>query len=176
ARRQVGAVACDGRRHDAHAEPVVVALQRDLVVVDERPDFLRNQVAQAEVLEDCLLRFAVDAPVVTVGLCDADFSTVERSDQFLDALGVHRTARRISAARTHSSSVGTSAMRQYPSPAAPKKEPGETISPCSSSPAAKASELSRPGTSSHRYIVAELPATRMPFSRNTANRVSRLRR
>src|SRR5207244_8364674 len=109
------------------------------------------------------LRLAVDTPLVAVRLGHAHLAAVERRNQLLDPLCVHSTASRIAAARRHSSSVGTSAIRQYPSPAAPKNEPGDTISPCSSRRAANCSELCSPGTSSQRYIVATLPATRMPF-------------
>src|SRR5205807_7260019 len=97
---------------DAYAELLVVALEGNLVVVDERPDLLRFHVAQAEVLEDRLRRFVVHPPVAVVGLRHAQLTAVEPGDHLLDALGVHSTSSRISAARLHSSSVGTSPSRQ----------------------------------------------------------------
>ena len=47
--------------------------------------------------------------------------------------------------------------------------------PCSSSRSANASEVSPAGTSSQRYIVASLPATRMPFRSKRSSRSARLR-
>ena len=46
------AVARDGRRDDADAELLVAGLERDLVVVLERPDLARLHPARAEVVED----------------------------------------------------------------------------------------------------------------------------
>jgi hypothetical protein len=106
--REVGAVARDGRRHDADAELLVVLLQRDLVVVLERADLLRLHPARAEVREDRLLCVAVHAPVAVDGLGHTDLAAVERGDRLVD---VHSTSSRIDAARSHSSSVGTNAIR-----------------------------------------------------------------
>src|SRR5205823_5785532 len=157
--REVRAVARRRRRDDAHPELLVAALERDLVVVLERPDLPRLQLTEPEVLENRALGLLVHAPVAVDRLCDPRLAAVERRDQLLDALRcevAHSTRSKILAARTHSASVGTSASRQYPSPDGPKNVPGETISPCSSRRSASPSELSPSGTSSQRYIVASL--------------------
>ena len=106
--RQVGAVAGDCRRHDAHAELVVPRLEWNLVVVLERTDLARLHVPRAEVVEDRRLGVAVHDPVVAARLRDAHLAPVERGDRLL---GRHNTRSRISAARSHSSCVGTSAKR-----------------------------------------------------------------
>ena len=81
-------------------------------MVGEWADLLGFHLPQAEILEDRLLRFAVDPPAVAVRLRDADVPAVEAGDDLLDPLGVQRISSRIDAARRHSSSVGTSASRQ----------------------------------------------------------------
>ncbi len=80
-RREVRAVARGRRRDDAHAERLVARLERDLVVVLERPDLARLHLPQAEVVEDRRLHVAVDAPVVAVRLGDAHLAAVERGDR-----------------------------------------------------------------------------------------------
>ena len=87
----------------------MVVLERNLVEIFERPDLDRLDLPQPEVLEDRGLCLLVDPPVVADLLRDADFATIERGDRFLD---VHQaTSRKISAARSHSSNVGTRAKR-----------------------------------------------------------------
>jgi hypothetical protein len=81
-------------------------------VVFKRAHFLRLHLPRAEVLENRLLRLGVHPPVVPVGLGDPQLTAVERGDQLLDTLGVHKTSSRILAARPHSASLGTSASRQ----------------------------------------------------------------
>ena len=81
-------------------------------MVLERPDFLRRHLSQAEVLEDGLLRLRIHAPVAAVGLGNPQLAAIECGDHLLDTFCVHRTSSRISAARWHSASVGTSASRQ----------------------------------------------------------------
>src|SRR5437868_6183399 len=83
-----------------HRERLVARLERDLVVVLERPDLARLHLPLAEVREDRLLHVAVDAPVVALRLRDAELTPVERRNRLC---GRHR---RISAARSHSASVG----------------------------------------------------------------------
>ena len=62
-----------------------------------------------EVVEDRRLDVAVDAPVVAVGLGDANLAAVESRD---DRFGVaHSAFSMIAAARSHSACVGTSANR-----------------------------------------------------------------
>src|SRR3954452_1256707 len=178
-RREKRAVARRRRGDDPDAELLIAVLQRDLVVVLERADLTRLQLAEAEVLENRALGFLVHAPAAVDGLRDARLAAIESCDHLLDPLGGelgHNTRSRISAARSHSASVGTSASRQYPSPDGPKNVPGETIRPSSSSRVASSSELSPAGTSSQRYIVAALPATRTPLRDSAGRRTSRLRR
>ena len=50
--REERPVARDGRRDDAHAELLVARLERDLVVVLERPDLARLHLLRPEVVED----------------------------------------------------------------------------------------------------------------------------
>ena len=107
AAREERAVARDRRRDDADAELLVARLERDLVVVLERPDLARLHLARAEVVEDRRLHVLVDDPVVTGRLGDADLAAVERGDRLV---GRHSAASRIAAARSHSSWVGTSAI------------------------------------------------------------------
>ena len=91
------------------------------------PDCHRLDLPEPEVEEDRLLRPLVHAPAVRAGLGDPQRSAVEEGYCFLDRAGVelatlpqsvdrlpqaaHSTSSRISAARAHSSSVGTSAYR-----------------------------------------------------------------
>ncbi len=83
-------------------------------MVLERAELLRLHPAQAEVLEDRLLGLHVHAPAAVGRLRHPRLAAVERRDDRLDPVGRerHRASPRISAARRHSSSVGTSAMRQ----------------------------------------------------------------
>jgi hypothetical protein len=86
-------------------------LERDLVVILERADLAQLHPAQAEIRVDRRLRFGVDAPVVAVWLGDAELAAIERGDELLDPVGrklVYSTSSRIRAARTQSSSAGTS--------------------------------------------------------------------
>jgi len=69
----------------------------------------RLDLPHPEVLEDRSLRLLVYAPVAVYLLGDAHLTAIERRDHALDVH--HDTSRRISAARLHSSSVGTSAKR-----------------------------------------------------------------
>ena len=105
------AVAGDARRDDPDAVRRHL-LQRDLVLEGERADRHRLDLAQAEVLEDRLLRLDVDDPVVAVRRGDAALAAVERRDDLERELGRHSTRSRISTARAHSSSEGTSATRK----------------------------------------------------------------
>jgi hypothetical protein len=86
----------------------VVALERDLVEVLERPDLHRLELPHAEVLEDRGLRLLVHVPLAVPLLGDANLAAVERGDRLVD---VHGNSPMIVAARSHSSSVGTSAKR-----------------------------------------------------------------
>ncbi len=79
-------------------------------MVGERAHLLRLQPANAEVVEDRRLDVGVHLPVVAVGLGDAKLTAVERRDG-LDWIECHRTSRRMAAARSHCSWVGTSAKR-----------------------------------------------------------------
>src|SRR5262249_29213443 len=142
-----------------------------LVVVLERPDLVRLHVAQAEVVEDRRLRLRIDAPAVAVGLGDPELAAVEGGDRLL---GRHSARSRIAAARSHSSSVGTSARRMYPSPLGPKNEPGATRTPCSRRRRAKVSD--GPSTANQRKKLALPPAKRSPLRSSTGSRMSRLRR
>src|SRR5207237_407668 len=108
AAREKRAVARGCGWHDANAELVVAALERDLVVILEGADLAWLHLPRPEEIEDRGLNLAVHAPVVAVGFRDAHLAAIERGDRLF---GRHRTSRRISAARSHSSCVGTSAMR-----------------------------------------------------------------
>src|SRR5205823_14428249 len=92
------------RRHDAYAELDVVALERDLVDVLVRSDLDRLELADTEVVEDGGLRLLVHAPVAVDLLGDSQLPAGARGEGLL---GAHNS----SAARLHSSSVGTSAKR-----------------------------------------------------------------
>jgi hypothetical protein len=83
-------------------------LQRNLVEVLERTDLDRLDLPHAEVLENRRLRVLVHAPVAADLLGDPHLASVERLDRLVD---VHHTSRKIVAARTHSSRVGTRANR-----------------------------------------------------------------
>src|SRR4029079_10151104 len=145
-----------GRRHHAHAELVVAGLQRDLVVVLERPHLARLHLSYAEVVEDRSLHVGIDAPVVAVRLRDAHLTAIERRN---DLVGSHA---RISAARRHCSRVGTHAQRTSPPPAGPKNAPGAQTMPCSRS--CSANGIEGPPTSIQRWKVAAEPASRGPFA------------
>src|SRR5581483_5504200 len=168
--REERAVPGDRRRDDAHAALRVVALERDLVVVLKRPELDRLHPPLPEVVEDRRLRLLVHDPVVARALGDPDLAAVERRNRLV---GRHSTSSRITAACSHSASVGTRAIRMYPSPASPREAPGATTMRCSSSRAAHASDASPPGTSTQRYIVASLAATRQPFRASTESSTSR---
>src|SRR5262249_62039243 len=81
-----GAVARRRRRDDADAELLVPLLERDLVVVLERPDLAWLHLAELEVLEDRALGFLVDAPVAVDALGHPRLAAAELGDQLLDAL------------------------------------------------------------------------------------------
>ena len=105
--REVRAVARSRRRNDAHAQRRIVALQRNLVEILVRSDLDRLQLADAEVIEDRRLRVLVHAPLAVDLLRDAQLAAVERRDRLFS----RQSSSRIAAARSHSSSVGTSAKR-----------------------------------------------------------------
>ena len=89
ARLEVGAVADGGGRHDPDPERLVAALQRELVVVLERPRLGGRQAAHAEVEEHGLLRPGVHPPAaVPVGLGHADLPPVEEIDRGFDRVRV----------------------------------------------------------------------------------------
>src|SRR6185312_15642045 len=164
-------VAGDRGRHHPHSEAGVVALERDLVAVLERAELDRLHLPLPEVVDDRRLRLLVDDPVVPGALGDADLAAVESGDRLVDL--AHRTSSRIAAARSHSFGVGTSAIRTYPSPESPRYEPGATTTPWRSSRSAQASDVSPFGTSTQRYMVAALAATRQPRRSSTGRRTSR---
>src|SRR5262249_3580302 len=106
--REEGAIPRRRRRNDAHAALRVIALERDLVEVLERTDVDRLELPHPEVLEYRCLRLLVDAPLTVALLRHAQLAAVERCDRLVDA---HGSSAMIFAARSHSSSVGTSAKR-----------------------------------------------------------------
>src|SRR5581483_1099008 len=165
--REIRAVARSRGRYDAHAELCVVALQRDLVEVLVRPDLDRLHLPDPEVVEDRRLRVLVDTPLAVDLLGDAHLAAVERGDH---VLGAH-SASRMDAARSHSSSVGTSANRTYPAPLGPKNSPGDTITPRSSRRSTVPS-----GATTQRYMVASLATTSQPFRSRTGSSTSRFAR
>ena len=75
-------------------------------MVLERADLARLHLPRAEVVEDRRLDLRVDDPVVAVGLGDPHLAAVERGDRLSV---VTAPSSRISAARSHSACVGTSA-------------------------------------------------------------------
>src|SRR5205085_1281326 len=84
---EVGAVAGGRGRHDAHAELLVPVLERDLVVILERSDLARLQLAQAEVGEDRALRLLVHTPLAVDALGHAALAAVEGVDDLLRSFG-----------------------------------------------------------------------------------------
>ena len=84
-------------------------------MVLERPDLLGLHLPHLEIREDRALGFLVHLPFAVHPLGDADLAAVERADDLLDPLRrklAHSACSRISPARRHSASVGTSAIRQ----------------------------------------------------------------
>src|SRR4051812_27966168 len=169
-----------GGRHDTDAVVGEAALQRHLVVVLERPDVGRLEPPHTEVQQHRLLDPRVYAPRPrTVGLGDAQLTAVQAVDRGLDRLDVERgagvvfggrpcgldallevsdhadTSAKIRssavAARRHSASVGTIAMRTNPSPSGPKNEPGATTTPARSRrSSAQSSDVRPTGTATQR--------------------------
>src|SRR5215212_6751602 len=109
--RQERAVPGNGGRHDAHAELLVAALERDLVAVLEEAELLRLDLPEAEVLEDRVLRLLVDGPLAVHPLRHARLAAIARGDDLLDALRCHSASSSRAAARPQSSRLGTSANR-----------------------------------------------------------------
>ena len=107
-RDEKGAEARSGRRDDPYAELLVAVLERDLVAVLERSELLRLDLPELEVFEDRRLRLFVHDPLAVALLRDANLAAIQGGDGLLD---VHKTLRRIDAARSHSSTEGTSASR-----------------------------------------------------------------
>src|SRR5579862_60481 len=103
-----GAVPRSRRRNDPYAALRVIALERDLVEVRERTDVDWLELSHAEVLENRRLRLLIDPPLAVAFLRDAELPGVERGNCLVDA---HGSSPMICAARSHSSSVGTSAKR-----------------------------------------------------------------
>ena len=118
-----------------------VVLERDLVLVLERPDLDRLDLAQPEVLEDRRLRLLVDEPVAVDLLGDAHLAAVERRDRsprrrasqhLLQDLGRRRAL--LERRHEREADVALAGRRRGIAP-------GETRTPCSSSRSANASEL-----------------------------------
>src|SRR4029453_18514487 len=99
-----------------------------------------------------LHRLAVDRGLVAPG--GVEPAPLNPRRQVLDEAHARTSARRPSstaAARSQSASVGTIAIRTYPSPSGPKNDPGATTtSPRSSSSSAQSYEARPPGTATHR--------------------------
>src|SRR5581483_12114979 len=106
--REERAVAGDAGRDDPHAPRGVVPLEGDLVAVLEGADLDRLHLPDPEVVEDRSLDLLVHDPLALDLLGDAELAAIECGD---DVLGRHRTSSRIAAARSHSFSLGTRAIR-----------------------------------------------------------------
>ena len=98
-RERNDAVARDRRRHDPHAELLVAGLERDLVVVLERPDLARLHLPRPEEVEDRRLHVLVDAQSSPRG--SATRSSPRSSAAIVSSV-VTGPRSRISAARSHS--------------------------------------------------------------------------
>ena len=166
ARREERAVAGDRGRHDAHAQRRVVVLERDLVVVLERAELDRLHLAERGSSRGS----PASPPRSRPSRRRRARRRAPRRGRARAIVASTRSASQTSPrgsrprARTPRAS-GRARSGRSPRRSAPRNGPGETTMPCSSSRSANASELSPPGTSTQRYMVASLAATRQPFAR-----------
>ena len=174
ARLQEGPEPRHAARDEPHARFLEVLLQRDLVARLERPEVLGLHPGDAEVEVHRLHEPGVHLPLTVHFLRDAHLAAIQAvqrlhhgravggvgqlllvaergRDPPLDLVPVRHslTLRQASMASSHSSSVGTSATRTYPSPA-PNAVPGATTMPSSSSRSAYDAAVCPPGTRTHR--------------------------
>ena len=131
ARGEEAAVAGHTGWHHARTHLLEAVLERDLVAVLEWTDVDGLRATQSKVEQDRLLPPLVDGPALGPWLGAPHLAPVQEKDRLVDCLRVHlpclesrldavtqpgdarqRTPSRISTARWHSSSVGTSASRK----------------------------------------------------------------
>src|SRR5207245_10750401 len=148
--------------NDPHPLCLVAVLQRELVVVLERPHLRGLEPPHTEVQKHRLSHPGVHVPgtvASSIGLGDADGSTVEELDRRLHGRRVDRgggvfghigpaafdpllellhvahvrtsatSSSSVDAARSHASTGGTPRIPTNPSPSGPKNDPGATTMP-----------------------------------------------